>query len=182
MMKQKDISTSTRTVILDAAAQVIFDKGATALTLESVAQQAGLSKGGLLYHFPNKNSLITGMIEWLIAEFDAALEQEANNHDGDWLTAYILASSKPNPRREKVSSALFAAIANNPDLLKPLQTRFADWQKKAESSSVSPEVGTAIRLAVDGLWFSELLGFAPPTPTMRTRVMNVLLKLVKGSS
>jgi AcrR family transcriptional regulator len=160
---------------------VILEKGVAALTLEAVAQQAGLSKGGLLYHFPNKDSLITGMIEWLIAEFDSALEYEANNHASDWLTAYILASSKADPRREKISSALFAAIANNPNLLKPLQARFNQWQKKAESSSVSPEVGTAIRLAVDGLWFSELLGFAPPTSAMRTKVVNILLKLVKES-
>jgi AcrR family transcriptional regulator len=34
-----------------------------------VAQAAEVSKGGLLYHFPNKEALITGIIQHLIDDF-----------------------------------------------------------------------------------------------------------------
>ncbi len=54
VMKQREISSAKRLLILDAASRVVLDKGASALTLESVAEQAGISKGGLLYHFPTK--------------------------------------------------------------------------------------------------------------------------------
>ena len=37
-------------------------KGVAKLTLEAVAKEAGVSKGGLLYHFSNKEALIEGMI------------------------------------------------------------------------------------------------------------------------
>lgn len=48
--------------ILDAAAAIVRRDGVAKLTLEAAAKEAGVSKGGLLYHFPNKESLIDGMV------------------------------------------------------------------------------------------------------------------------
>jgi AcrR family transcriptional regulator len=75
-MKQKDISSATKIAILDAASKVILDKGVEALTIDAVAQEADISKGGLFYHFPSKKNLIEGMINRLISEIDSLLEAE----------------------------------------------------------------------------------------------------------
>jgi hypothetical protein len=40
--------------ILDAAERVVLRDGVTHLTLDAVAAETGISKGGLLYHFPSK--------------------------------------------------------------------------------------------------------------------------------
>ena len=37
--------------------------GVSAMTLEAVAREAGLSKGGLLYHFASKDELIAAMLQ-----------------------------------------------------------------------------------------------------------------------
>ena len=44
-------ATDTRRRLLDAATAVVRRDGARALTLDAVAAEAGVSKGGLLYHF-----------------------------------------------------------------------------------------------------------------------------------
>jgi AcrR family transcriptional regulator len=178
-MKQKDIALATQTEILDAACRVVLDKGVNALTLDATALEAGVSKGGLLYHFPSKDSLIEGMIERLIHAFDSALERELVKTDGDWLAAYLNVSFISDPHYNQLSTALFAAIANNPTLLKPLQDHFVEWQKKAEETAPSPDVGTIIRLAMDGLWVSDLMGFAPPSPAMRKKLLKVLMEMLK---
>ena len=49
---------SSREKILDAAAELVAEIGAGRLTLEAVAEKAGLSKGGLLYNFPTKDALL----------------------------------------------------------------------------------------------------------------------------
>ena len=67
-MKSNKVSSTTQISILNAACQIILERGAEALTIEAVAQKAGISKGGLLYHFPSKNKLIEGMINRLIIE------------------------------------------------------------------------------------------------------------------
>lgn len=59
---------NSRTKILDAAAQIIREVGASRLTLDAVAQRAGISKGGLLYNFPSKDALLQGMIQRIVDE------------------------------------------------------------------------------------------------------------------
>ena len=52
----------TRVKLLQAAAKVVAQHGAGSLTLEHVALMAQVSKGGLLYHFPNKYALLDALI------------------------------------------------------------------------------------------------------------------------
>ena len=63
--------------ILEAAERVVGDVGAARMTLEGVAQAAGVSKGGLLYHFPTKEALTEAMIERLVRGFYAKVRQDA---------------------------------------------------------------------------------------------------------
>ncbi|MDT2241973.1 TetR/AcrR family transcriptional regulator [Paenibacillus larvae] len=53
---------SKRQHILDAACRIVKELGAVHLTLDAVAKEARVSKGGLLYHFPSKEALIQEMI------------------------------------------------------------------------------------------------------------------------
>jgi len=53
-------------IILTAAERVVLRDGVTCLTLEAVACEANLSKGGVLYHFATKEALIQAMLERLI--------------------------------------------------------------------------------------------------------------------
>ncbi len=73
---EKRGSISTREAILRAADRVVVDWGVSGMTLEAVAREAGVSKGGLLYHFRSKEALIGGMIGRLIEGFEAVLGRE----------------------------------------------------------------------------------------------------------
>ena len=178
-MNQRDISLSTKKNILNAANKVILDKGADALTLEAVAKEAGISKGGLLYHFPSKKQLIQGMIESMIARVDFTLQEELVKTGGDYMASYIRASFKTETEPDPISYALFAAISTDPDLIKPLQVRFYKMQNEIAAVAASEEVGTIIRLALDGLWISDLFGFAPPSPELRVKMLDALLKIAQ---
>ena len=65
---------SRREELLDAAIRVIRRDGAQKLTLDAVAAEAGVSKGGILYHFATKRALVDGLIERWIDDFDRRLE------------------------------------------------------------------------------------------------------------
>ena len=177
-MDQSKISAATQATILDAANKVLLEKGAKAFTLDAVIQEAGVSKGGLLYHFPTKKKLIEALIERMIASVDASLETELANCNGDYLTAYIRASFQPNPERDRVSSALFAAVANDTALIEPLRKRFKHMQNELVAAAGSPEIATIIRLTLDGLWVSDLFDFAPPSAALRQKMMETLLDIV----
>jgi AcrR family transcriptional regulator len=47
------VKSSRKIEILDAASKIVNQRGIFNLTLEAVAEEAGISKGGLLYHYPS---------------------------------------------------------------------------------------------------------------------------------
>ncbi|MEH2141604.1 TetR/AcrR family transcriptional regulator [Nostoc sp.] len=182
---KKTKSTSvTRNALLEAAARVMVAHGSKALTLEAVAREAGVSKGGLLYHFPNKEALIAGMLQQLIDQKTASLKHELEQDDapktpGHWLRAYIRSFENHNTHSSPMQSALLAAVAENPELLKPWQEKFADWQRQIETSGLDPAIATLIRLALNGLSFTYLFGLGVPQESLHKQVIETLLKLAR---
>ena len=72
-------ATDARTRILDAAEAIVRARGVPGLTLEAAARQAGVSKGGLLYHFGSKEALLSALLARL-AEFVSQDFAEAMEH------------------------------------------------------------------------------------------------------
>ncbi len=168
-----------------AADRVVVEGGVSGLTLEAVAREAGVSKGGLLYHFPSKEALISGMIGRLVEGYTDALgrelAREGGSASGRWSRAYARVSFAEDRWYLEVSAGLLAAVAEDPGLLDPLRRAFEDGQRWAVRDGIDPAVATLIRLAADGLFFAELLGFAPPAGGVRERALEALLQLTKGA-
>ena len=61
-----------RAQLLDAAAGVLVDKGASAMTVGEVAERAGLAKGTVYLYFETKEDLVAG----LQARYTAALVEQ----------------------------------------------------------------------------------------------------------
>ena len=72
-------ATDARTRILDAAEAMVRTRGVSGLTLEAAAREAGVSKGGLLYHFASKEALLAAMLnrlaDFVAEDFVLAMER-----------------------------------------------------------------------------------------------------------
>ncbi|BDU71819.1 TetR/AcrR family transcriptional regulator [Mesoterricola silvestris] len=62
-------STGTRDLILQAAIGILRE-GEGILTLDAVVKRSGVSKGGLMHHFPTKDALIEGVVAEIIHQYD----------------------------------------------------------------------------------------------------------------
>jgi len=49
-------------IILEAAAAVLLKGGVRGLTIDAVAVEAGLSKGGVLHHYASKDALVAALV------------------------------------------------------------------------------------------------------------------------
>jgi len=183
-MERRGLS-STHEAILRAADRVVAGGGVSGLTLEAVAREAGVSKGGLLYHFPSKEALISGMIGRLVEGFTEALGRELARERGPaggrWLRAYARTSFAEDRWYLEFSGGLLAAVAEDRALLEPVRRGFEEAQRWAERDGIDPALATLVRLAADGMYFAELLGFAPPEGGLRARVLEALLALTRGA-
>ena len=174
-------SSKTKLELLEAAARIVKEQGASQLTLEAVAKKAGVSKGGLLYHYPNKSALLAAMVTHLIESFEKAIEQTIEQSEGkiSWLEAYVILSFDPSGSLLAESAGILAAVASDPSLLEPFKEINEIWQEKVEANGLDPVVATIIRLAADGLWYTELFDVSPFTEEKRSQVLKALLTLIK---
>ncbi len=167
--------------LLDAAEQVVARDGVSNLTLEAVAREAAVSKGGLLYHFPTKSALVEGVVKRLASYWDAKLS-EALAADpagpGAFTRAVISVGGAPTGcQHQPVHTALLAAAGTDPQYLAPMRECSAKWQARLESDGIDPAVAMTVRLAIDGLNLCTLLGLPVPTGELRERVIEMLRKL-----
>jgi AcrR family transcriptional regulator len=173
----------TRDRLLQAAISVIQTQGVERLTLDAVAKEAQVSKGGLLYHFASKEALVAGSIQYLLDDFDAAISAEldrdhAPDSPGKWLRAYVNATFNYGSLPTSLIFSLLSAVTINPELLKPVQRQFDDWQYKSLEKGLDPVRASLVRLATDGFGDAQLLGRQMPNETLRQQLLEMLLATI----
>lgn len=172
-----------RPQILEAAAQIVKDQGAGHLTIDGVAAQAGLSKGGVLYHFPSKQALLEGMLERLLDEITASNTQLRKVHataDNPALVARIIEQHNQTPTQKAMERAVLAAAAEDPKLLAPAHQEATRAFAEAVKDSANPAHSWVVLLAVEGLRFLEMLELLPLSTADRQRVHTQLLAMAHG--
>ncbi|CAM5270991.1 TetR/AcrR family transcriptional regulator [Streptomyces griseus] len=169
--------TSKRTQILDAATRVVQREGVKSVTFDSVAAEAGLTKGGLLYHFASRDDLVQAIHQHLADRWEADL---------------VAAAGKPAAeatRDERLAAYTRVAIqsATRAELLLMLEgstntAHAAVWEAVTERWAPPPPPAPAsasasaaldrfiLRLAADGLWLYESLTSDRLDPAMRQAV------------
>ncbi|MGN7479530.1 TetR family transcriptional regulator [Solibacillus silvestris] len=167
--------------ILTAAADIVKEEGVAKLTLEAVAKKAGLSKGGLLYHYSSKEALIKGMVQdWAYNYFNGIETLVKNNTKGkvsSWTNAYIKGTLCDLNTDKRLSSALIAAFFTNPSLLEEYKKQYNILLSKLMSDDIDPIKVTIIRLAIDGFWFSEIFELSPLDENLKNDVINELTQM-----
>ncbi len=178
-------SGATKRRILDAAEQIVLRDGVGHLTLEASATEAGLSKGGVLYHYPSRDALVAAMVTRIIQEFEDDIASHLPEPGSDeaarpgaYARAYVRATLAPAaPGQERLGAALLAAAAAEPELLIPLQEAADGWQARLVDDGLDPAMATVIRLACDGLWLCDLFGLASPQGLLRAEVGSAFEQL-----
>lgn len=73
--RKKEDAIKTRELLIDAAERVFFDKGVAATTLEQIAQEAGMTRGAVYWHFKNKMEIFDAMHDRVKLPMDLMFEQ-----------------------------------------------------------------------------------------------------------
>ncbi|WP_370676916.1 TetR/AcrR family transcriptional regulator [Pleomorphomonas sp. PLEO] len=147
--------------LLDHAAKLAVEHGLAAVTVQAVAEAAGVTKGGLLHHFPSKQALISAVFADLLEALDRQLDARiAADPDprGAYTRAYLDSVFDMEP---ETNGAVWAALSIS--LLTDPQLRglWSDWVKTRQERHRATDGSLAlatIRLAADGIWLADLTG------------------------
>lgn len=154
MTSREDILASMRTLTLATGVLPSMD---------SIARDTGLSKGGLIHHFPTRAALIDGLIGQAIAELDAAMSSAAaaGHAAQTWLrlsvptgeerelyramavTLKAVGATKAGPAHTAASAAISAAMSR--------------WDALLTAELGDATTALMVRLIGDGLFLNALL-------------------------
>lgn len=173
--------TGTRERILEAAYAVAERSGVAALTLDAVAAEAEVSKGGLLYHFPSKEALLSGMVDGLCRtcrDLAAAAAQADPEPLGRSARAYLAASAGDLWHSSRWM-ALMGALVLNPGLLDAWRADVLAGRAADEEEGVDPAAAAIVRLAADGMWLWGILGLPGPDGALKAKVLAGLNQMTR---
>jgi len=148
---------AARDAVLDAFERLLIDGGERAATLEATARAAGVSKGGLLYHFASRDALIDAVLARFRQLVEADIEQLERSPDGA-VAAYVRTSvAVGHPLdRAGVAAARLAQAGSAPavTVIRAVRQR---WLEAVRRHVADPTVALAITLIGDGLFYDSAL-------------------------
>ena len=164
-----------REAVLDAFESLLIEEGERAATLDAVARRAGVSKGGLLYHFPTKEAMVSVLLERLDRLLAADLAAMAGAPEG--AAAYFIQSSvwaETALDRVFVAATRLAEVAHQ-ETLQRIAAAQANWLDLL-AADVGPAMAKAVLYMGDGLYFNAMLARGPggPLPGVEGDVESLL--------
>lgn len=182
-----------RLAVLQAAEAIVKELGAAHLTFDEIVRRSGITRGGVTYHFPTKEALLTALVEqdlqgWrdCIAAKRALrsgrLERVAGTVAGsehDALVAYLESGCEPDADASRLCAGLLSATMAQKTLSRPWREFFAEHLAHARASS-DPPLAMLLMLATDGLFWLETLGLSTLGAAERRALVGRIVGLAEG--
>ena len=174
-----------QTRVLDAAEAIIRARGVPALTLEGAARGAGISKGGLLYHFASKEALLVALMQRLAdritADYEAVLAAQPEGPGRALRACLAFTFDEPDilEAHARAAAVMLAAFHHDPALLNPIRAFFARIRAEAVADGTPPGVAAAIMMAGDGLFMARLFGLYEAGPAELSALRDTLNGLLE---
>lgn len=132
----------TRRAILDAARAAIREHG-THATIGAIAQAAGVTKGGLLHHFPSREILLQEVARDALERFRAkalALVDLSENHPGKLVRGYVRAVfDEAEHQADCNDPTLWTTLCVIPEVAHRVQEDTDDWRTRCGEDGLHPD-------------------------------------------
>lgn len=146
-----------RRALLDAALQLGYEKGMAGVTVNAVAERAGVTKGGLFHHFASKEALFEGLVRDIIdqvdREIDLLIAQDPEPR-GRFTRAYIRVMLKSSAfTGDQQWAGLSAAFMADP----AINRHWTGWIEERLTRHYETDgdpVLDVVRFAADGAWYT----------------------------
>jgi AcrR family transcriptional regulator len=176
--------TRTRSVVLDAAAALLAERGYSGFTMDALVERTGVSKTTMYKHWPSRTELIAATVHAMAS--DPAAPDTGDVRDDLIALAMVSLDAYAGPRWSGLASVQEAA-AHDPELRASLQsavsTRFSALRAVLERAisrgqlRAELDVDTAITILIGAIFFRLR---AADLPQVRHEVPAIIDTILDG--
>ncbi|MDR7051076.1 AcrR family transcriptional regulator [Duganella sp. 3397] len=174
---------SSRTALLDAALQMITESSVNGMTLEGVAARAGVTKGGLIYHFKTKEALLHAVVDRLTDQVDEYCADDQQTDPALALENFLMAridyAFAIGAQQKALMANLLAAATTFPSLLAPVKRMYERGSGDLAQVAGSAGLALSIWAALDGMVMLEMLNIRQFSETERTQMREAMTSMVR---
>jgi AcrR family transcriptional regulator len=179
MMDNASRSERSRKAALQAALTIIARDGPARLTLDAIARESGMSKGGLTHQFPTKEAVLKALLEHQIeyfGDFTRRYLAEIGTATAQPLLAAQIATLRESINQpHSVTFAILGALAQDPGLLSHTRDTEAKALDVVKAQADDPQLAMLRWAAARGLALMEMLGLNPLPKQEREQLFDRLL-------
>lgn len=172
-------SERSRSAIIQAALAIIARDGPGRLTLDAIAREGGLSKGGVMHQFRTKEAVLKTLLENQVEFFENFSRNYLATAGAEMkeaqLSAQIAVQRKAIAEPHSVAFGLLGALAENPALLSGLRESDARKVEAIRSEATDPDLATLRLFAAKGLALTTMMGICSLSDEDLERLFERLL-------
>lgn len=175
----KERQQTQRDSIVDAAGRVVFRDGYAKATIDNIAAEAGMSKGGVFYYFKNKNEILACMVQRYEEVYNARRQEILETlpeGPGRLLRATVIASLEYNDQSRENHNhiGLYADEEFRKQLTELKKRTYAQLAQGCRH----PEKLAMVMFVLDGMWMDKTVG-EPSIPLSHVeRLRDELMRYV----
>lgn len=177
--KRKKEPEVNKQLILEAAAEIGATAGWQQVTFQAIVDKIGLSKGGIMHHFRNKEELLAELLrqslmeltEWVVEEKKASGAEVAAMA----FLRFVVKKSGDLHYRRTMKVILQAALVNE-----EYRTMWDNWFTEHISAGAvadQPVNSLIVMLVADGLWLADNFGMYDISEQKKMEIISKLMTL-----
>ena len=166
--------TSKKEHVLRSAITIVEKQGLAALTYESLAAESGLSKSGLIYYFPSRQTLLLEINKFLAAQWEEKMVELAGGpaHEVDKRERIRASFLVMSQSATLADLRMTLDAADNPEMLQPWPDVMARWSASPDDSD-----HYLLQIIADGLWVHDHINGFSLSPQQRQQFTQQALML-----
>lgn len=172
----------TRSELLEAARAIIVELGIERLSMDRVAEQSGMSKGAVMYHFKTKRALLAALVEEYAEHLEEKLREGEALFSGtpeetffpgyiEWFRAF----DRDDANWAQIGTSLCSQNFHDPALLEPVRRWYEKTIDRLRSMPKARQpMAFLCVMALEGLFYSHKFGLDPLRPDEKRIVFETI--------
>jgi len=178
-MDNSSRSERTRNAVLEAAITIIVRDGPNRLTLDAIARESGISKGGLMHQFRSKEAVLKALLERQTEHFGRFSEDYREKHGANSaqpeLVTQIATLREAMSTKHSIAAAILGVMVQDPSMMVPQREKSAQQVEVIKREAPDPDLALLRWLAARGMVFTALMDQCPLSDEDRDRLFARLL-------
>lgn len=173
--------TSKKAEVLDSIVAIIEESGVAGVTYDAVSARSGMSKSGLIYHFPTREAMLRDVHDFMAQRWEEGLLEALGDDDAGSADAKLRANLRVSQNAATRAELMMTIDASSdPEMYALWAEKLDRWTCSARDIETDKRACQAylVQLIADGLWAHDYINGRHLSSEQRAALVEAAIALI----